>query len=301
MWVLLIPASVNACEICGCGSGTATWGINPGLQRHFIGIRTDWRFFKGLHPDLSDQNLPYTVKDRFTTHEIIGRYNWKKGLQFSVVIPYKFNYRYESEHYEDIKGIGDISMHLHWLAVKPGNNKWKHALMLSAGMELPTGKFEFSHEIPSTFQVGSGSLDQAYNVNYTLRNSRIGFNLEYSYRINGDADKNFSWGDGFNGVSRLMYLEIDDKNEGYIASVGISYDWSDVNLENKRFEIVSAYSGGELISLQSGIDFYTNNAAIGAEFGIPLAQEYADGLTNLQAQFNCKFLYFINKKQKSTK
>lgn len=293
---LICPAGVMACDVCGAGSGSDGWGINPGIQRHFIGLRSNWRYFDGIHPEVQNELSSLTIRDYFSTHDIVGRFNWKHGLQFSLILPYKYNFRYEGENYSEQKGFGDASFHLHWMAIKPQDKNWKHALLLSAGIKAPSGKFKFSHDTPSALQPGTGSWDIPLNANYTLRNSTIGINLESSFRINGRADEKFVWGNSSSSIARFLYLNIKDQ-QGYMVSTGISYDWSEPNLENELFQIESAYSGGETLNLLFGIDYYTRKANISLEFGFPVQQSFADGYTKLKSQAAIRLLYYINKKQ----
>jgi hypothetical protein len=68
-----------------------------------------------------------------------------------------------------------------------------------------------------------------------------------------------------------------------------------------KYQIRAAYSSGELLLLNGGIDYFNNKVAIGAEFGIPLINAMSEGYSAVKINCGIRLLVFINpiKKQKT--
>jgi hypothetical protein len=298
---LLVGHVVLACDACGCSSNGDGWGIMPNYNRHFAGMRFHYRHYHNEHPMNSSDNTSLSGDDHFYRADLQFRYTINRRFQIATVLPYRFNNRTEGESQLKKEGIGDVSVQFQFLPVLPGNGKLKHALQLTGGIEAPTGKFKFSHEVPVNMQMGSGSWDYLAGLSYTIRHRNIGFNAEGTYRMNGYSKSGYDWGNSYTVANRLFYNVSRDSSASLLPWIGMSYEHYESNIENMKYQIRAAYSSGELLLLNGGIDYFNNKVAIGAEFGIPLINAMSEGYSAVKINCGIRLLVFINpiKKQKT--
>lgn len=286
------------CDACGSTSNGDGWGIMPNYNRHFAGIRFNYRHYHNMHPMQSSDNTMLSGDDHFYRADLQLRYSINRRFQVATVLPYRFNNRTEGEIEMTKKGIGDVSVQLQYLPVLPGAGKVKHAVQLTAGVEAPTGKFLFSHDVPVNMQLGSGSWDYLAGLSYTIRYNKLGLSAEGTYRLNGDTESGYDWGNSYTAAGRLFCNVSRDSSSSVLPWAGMSYENYDTNIENMKYQIRAAYSGGELLLLNGGVDYFTSKLAIGAEFGIPMINKVSEGYSEVQINCGLRLLLFINQIKK---
>lgn len=307
LWCGLFAISMQACDACGCSIGRDSWGITPNNYRHFAGIRFQYRTFHNAHPASLSGNASDGMAsgdDYFMRAEVIGRFAILPRLQLFGSMPYRYNERVEDGISSVHNGIGDASMQLQWMALKPGCNAWKHALQLNLGGKAPTGNFAFSHEVPVAMQPGSGSWDWMTGINYTLRFKNAGFNIEANRRFNGYTEGGYDWGNSSAFSSKFFVTLYSDSTSVWMPWIGTSAEYFETNIENMKYQIRAAYTDGHLITGNAGIDFYSDKLGISLEAGLPVISELAEGYSTMKFHVGARVLFFIqnktnNKNQKS--
>jgi hypothetical protein len=292
-----LPFGINACDVCGCGANGTSWGIMPRQNSHFIGLRTQYRLFSNTHPPVTDEVFALGGEDKYLRMDISGRYVWSKRFQTLVALPYVMNVHTEDGVKTDFTGIGDISTIAQFMLIQPGCKVFSHALQISAGVKMPTGKFTFSHELPSTSQTGTGSWDYLTGINYTIRRYEVGMNLEAWHQFNGDTKDGFGWGDRTTVNMRLFYAIETDSLTTILPWIGFSGEHFDSNIENTKYNIRAAYSGGEMYNAIGGLDLFTQRFTCGLELGLPLGGNISDGYSRMKYHVGARFLFFIQNKK----
>ncbi|HEY8403708.1 MAG TPA: hypothetical protein VIK71_03770 [Flavobacteriales bacterium] len=292
---IMIYSFTSACDACGCAGGGDGWGIMPNYNRHYAGLRFQYRYFHNAHQDLHSI-LPNTVTgtDHFFRSDVLVRFALTERWQLTAILPYRYTNRTEEGLNTIQKGIGDASLYLQHLLIKPGENNWKHALQWNVGMKAPTGKFEFSHEVPSTLQNGTGTWDWVVGMNYTLRNARWGINTEVAYRFNGHTTGGYDWGNSHSELLKIFYAKMKEEIT-ILPWLGISSEYYGSNLENMKYQIRAAYTGGYLLNGLLGIDMYSPSVMFGVEAGQAIVNELSEGSSKQKWHFGARFIYFINK------
>ena len=292
-WCLIAVSNVAACDACGCGTGAMAWGIMPNNNQHFIGVRSKWRTFD-TKAHLIEGVLSGNSRDQFVRSEIVGRFSFKQRFQLQYSLPYTFASNIETTQ----QGIGDVAVSGNAFLLLPDEYKeWKHALQIGIGMEAPTGRFQFSHELPSIMQPGSGTWDYTLYGAYTVRYRDIGLAFEGGRKHNGTTKAFFRPGISRNLQGKLFYTYRKNDNR-VIPGVGIAYESWDRDMQDTRYNIFMAYSGGELATAQFSLDYFTPHWAAGVEYGKAIYQDIAQGNSALKNNVQLKLLYFfqINKK-----
>lgn len=292
---IITVGNVAACDACGCGTGAMAWGIMPNNNQHFIGIRSKRRAFD-TRAHLVEGVLTGHSRDQFFRNELVGRFSFKERFQLQFSLPYTYAKNAETTQ----QGIGDVALSGNMMLIRPHEySAVKHALQVGIGAEAPTGHFEFSHELPSIMQPGSGSWDYTLYGAYTLRFRDFGLALEAGRKQNGTTRGYFRQGISRNMQGKVFYTF--RKNDlRVIPGMGISYEHWDRDLQDTRYHIYMAYSGGELATAQLSLDIFTPRWAAGVEYGKSIYQNIAQGNSALKNNAQLKLLYFFQTLKRQT-
>ncbi|MEQ9169197.1 MAG: hypothetical protein RLO12_23285, partial [Fulvivirga sp.] len=198
-------------------------------------------------------------------------------------------------------GLGDPSLLLYY---QPFNNwasitaKWKHALLIGAGLKFPLGKHDEQDQgeiINRNFQVGSGSLDYLVSMNYTIRKNAIGFNVESGYKINTENEDGYEFGNQLNLSGYTFYL----KEFSWLSVLpygGVYFEHGQKHLSN-GFEQVN--TGGQATFASAGLQFYKGSMTLNLIYQTPLSQSFnADNVSLIESgdRFSIGFMINIAKK-----
>ncbi|MBL7943708.1 MAG: hypothetical protein JNM00_13125 [Flavobacteriales bacterium] len=295
---LVVWTSVMAaCDACGCGISGDGWGLTPYYNRDFFGIRPQYRHFMNQHPSIFEGNSPVTGEDHFLRTDLLGRWNPGKRWQLAAQWPWIRNERFEDDQHTIINGWGDLSAQVQFLPVLPGCADWKHAVQISFGAELPTGRFTMNHDIPVTMQTGSGSWDVLTSFSYALRYRNAGMAIDMTQRFNGYSRDGYDWGNAFIASAKLFYTWSKQQESTLIPWVALSAEQRQPDIENMDYGTRADYSGGHLAICNFGLDYFNGRYSLGCEAGIPVVNDLADGHTQLKTGLGLRLLVFIHKKR----
>lgn len=294
--IFLITNDAFACDICGCVLSGNYFGLLPQYRKHFVGIRTQFRSFHVEHPPLFANEQTIYSKDEAWTTESWARIKLSK-LQLFASIPFQYNFRNEQNNQWSNHGIGDLSLLIGTTLLKsPDTTKTsiKQTLFASAGLKCPTGNYNHSlnnytfSNIPG-FQMGTGSWDFPFSINYTLRYKKIGFNTESQYLLRTTNKQNYRFGNLFNVALRGFYWHYRPAFT-FLPSFALLFEHFQNDLRNHS---LVTYSGGYAALLDTGIDFYKSAFGINFHTTFPIQQRIAKNHLTLTPRFSLTFLYLF--------
>ncbi len=282
--ILFFPKSSNGCDACGCSSGGNFVGLLPQFNKKFVGLRLKNNLFKvnpenftglGSHDDDHHHQLPH--QNNYTTTELWARFYPAKRLQLMMFVPFSVNTKTEDGQTEQIKGIGDMSALLSVVVFNTTDSledNFRHALLLGAGVKLPTGKYQQRDDqkvayVPN-FQVGTGAYSLLMNVIYTARLGKFGFNSNLSYSGNGTAETDYHFGNTFNTAQTIFYW-IKTKHISLIPNAGIFYENAKVDTQ---YDSPQPYTGGRNTYGTFGSEFYFGRFALGGNYQLPINKQH---------------------------
>ena len=279
----------NACEVCGYGNAINAIGLLPQFSKSFIGVRYAYQTFTTTHPD--DKEIE---ADRFMQFELNGRYVISNRLQCSFSLPYAINQQKGSAHLQS-NGVGDITTFLTYTAIPTkniGKSNLYHALQFVIGFKLPTGKYknDFSS---STFNEhlypGSGSWDFIPALNYVITYKKFGLSIDFNSKFNSSNKLTYKMGNQFSGSMRWFYNKsLSSVNCIPFFALGFSKNNQDENAFNRV-----AYTGGEEINYQFGVDVKIKRYLIGFQYLKPLVQNWNEGYSRHEEKVSFRLLYFF--------
>lgn len=181
-------------------------------------------------------------------------------------------------------GFGDTRLYAMYSLI----NKQKHKLILSAGLNIPTGSIEIkgkdndmyaNQRLPYMMQLGSGTFDIMPGVTYLfskksfLFGSQVTGTFRPGYNSVGYAYGNDVTVNAWLGYRFLPWLSISARGEAYAADRIYGRD-------TKLFTIIEPDAkpknyGGKKVSAYGGLNIYLKkiaNSKLSFEYGLPIYQ-----------------------------
>lgn len=288
--------AANACSICGCSATGSYLGVLPQYQKHFIGLRYNYRSFETTHPYSIIPGLSGRKSaEKYQTVELTGRFVPAKRIQVLAVVPYQMLSRSINGTTNSSNGIGDVSA-MGYYSILSGKNaaskKVSQLLQAGVGIKLPTGRYTKpanENEESPQFNPGTGSWDKMVSAIYTLRGKKWGWLTDATFTLNGENRDGYQFGNKVSGTSRLFYAL--KRCKGTWMFHGGMY--AETARQDRQKGNAQAYTGGWIAMPGGGLDFFGNKWAAGFSYRHPGAQQLSDGYikSNGRLLFNVSILF----------
>ncbi len=287
---MLLYVHVMACDVCGCAPGNATLGIMPKSNKHLLGLGYQFNAFTSLPHHGDQQQKTFEV---FHQTQLWGRVTLKKRFQLLAFAPYKFQTRIQGDKKLVMKGLGDISLLANYIVVNSEpNKKRQHFIVTGLGVKLPTGEYNALDNglmIHPNMQIGSGSTDFQYYLQYTVRSKKIGLFSELNYYHNGRNDMQFSFGNRLNSTLRI-FKWFKKSSIMVLPQAGMSAEHAD---PDQLFKVNQDFTGGNSVLGSVGLDLYIQNFGFMLHAHIPIFQEVGNGHITNAPRVNLNFIYLF--------
>src|SRR5688572_14916977 len=174
---LLISHSGTACDVCGCALGGNYFGLLPGLNRNFVGLRWSQAKFYAHMNHHSEYLAEEYSNDTYQKVEAWGRFGIGKRVQLFAFVPYIINGMNGSIQKVKASGLGDVVVIGNYRVLTTADEEalFQHTMLVGGGVKLPTGKFDVEDQgklVNPNFQMGSGSVDFLVNAIYNVKYKR---------------------------------------------------------------------------------------------------------------------------------
>jgi hypothetical protein len=283
----LTPASLFACDICGCGVGNNYVGILPDFQKHIMGIRTRLSSMK-THIGVGGMNTYLTTQENYLTTEAWGGWNIHPRFRIMATVPYNHIEKTNQGITQRKNGIGDVTVTgFYQLLNKRRTTKNSkiliQSLWIGAGAKLATGQYNPSDkntQSPSVnlFQLGTGTYDITLNAMYDLRLQDMGVNINAGYKINTANRYAFRYGNKYN-LNVQGYHKFRLRDQWNLSpNAGIQYERSATD-RDQNIDVTS--SGGKVLFGTIGLESMLGRIALGLNWQTPLSQDMARGIVKV--------------------
>jgi hypothetical protein len=281
---ILVTASVaNACDICGCGAGSAYLGILPDFNTRIIGLRYRYNSVQ-THVGAQGTSTYLTTKERYRTAEIWAGWNFGKRWRLMAYVPVSFNSKTNQEEYASKTGLGDAGVQAMYHVLNTKNTVAERLLVqdlwIGAGVKLPTGKYEpadkeTSGQSANLFQLGTGSFDFLATTMYDVRLQDAGLNLSASYKMNTTNKYDYNYSNKLSTNAQLYYKFRIKKVLTVAPNIGAGYERSATDLD-EEYKVFN--SGGYVLFGTVGAELNYRKLAAGGNWQPPLSQNLAEGI-----------------------
>lgn len=284
---------IQACDICGCGIGTASFGIMPRFQGHFAGIRGQFRSFDSYHPPLFADSDPQISKERISTIELWSRIALGDRWQVFLNLPYQSVTKIEAGRKTLYAGAGDMAVMANYTLInRTDESRYTllHALQVGSGIKLPTGRRNIAEAdgyIIRNLQPGIGAFAVPVNAIYTLRKGKAGLHAELNYQHFFRDKDNYRFGDRFQQSAGAFLISKAGKVT-MLPNAGLVYAFA---AKDRKNGVPYDTSGGRAFSGRLGYDIYWRSVSFGLQALLPIWQQNVNGNVDLNSQLQATLLF----------
>ncbi len=266
-------STAEACDLCGCTSGTDMGGVLPQFQRNITGLRYREAHFRHTGSVLSQSGNDQVEEDVFRAADIWLRYFPSKRLQMILNVPYQHHQRYTSGANQGISGVGDFQLQALYTLVNTAPSPeypWRHLWMMGGGLKLPNAPYQQRNAdqllFPAAFQLGTGAYAGSAHLIYSLRYKRWGVQTDFNYRFHGENELSYQFGRQLFGGAQLFYW-LDYKSWMFLPQIG----WlAEAMAADKEYEMTVPHTGAQNQLLGLGLDAYYKRMLLGIQWRKPL-------------------------------
>jgi hypothetical protein len=269
------------CDACGCSASGGSMGFASMLNSNFVGIRYFKQRYRSRNALYSD--APWG-DENYNTTQIWARIPIVNSVQISFLIPYHSHNRIIEDGFQEISGLGDITVIAMYeiYRTKKDSAIFSHSLQIGAGLKAPTGAFTTLNNTGSvnkSFQLGTGSWDFQFLSEYIIRRKKIGLNTMLNYVWKSENNLFYRYGNQVNYAATMFYLF--DKNKvSFAPQFGIAGEIYASNFHHKQIEKLTK---GEVLFGRIGLEVGRKNWSLGVNGMLPISQNLAS--KNIEAAY----------------
>jgi hypothetical protein len=280
--IFFVSLSVNACDICGSGSGSGYTGILPDFYKCIAGVRYRYNYLR-THLGAGGNATYLTSNEKYHTMEIWGGWALSDKIRIMGTLPYSINKKINQGIARGKNGISDISLAAYYKLLDKATtvlNKKQltQTLWIGSAIKLPTGEYNpedksSTNQNANLFQLGTASVDYSLAAMYDVRLQNTGLNVSATYKMNTSNKYHYRYGNKLN-VSTQVYHRFTLGSLVIAPNTGLQFETAQQDTDN-RFKV--DLSGGKALLGTVGIEGSLGKIAIGANFQTALLQHLANG------------------------
>lgn len=279
------------CDACGCAATSASNGIENLMASNFIGVRYFHQFYKAKENAFSNQ---LSQKQSFNTIQLWARIPIHKKIDVSVSLPYHFHEK-NGQNKTSISGIGDLNVMgiVKIIQPKETTQSIKQSLSTAIGVKIPMAKFnqQNAETTNPSFQLGTGSWDTQFALNYQLTYSNSSVQFVTDYNLKGENKKQYKFGNQWNQLVQIQHLFV-QKNIKLLGKIGFQ---NELYYANQQFNEKIPKSKGDAQFLKFGIEGVNNRFNYGIEYYQPIKSNLNSGEVEIKNRFGVFLNYNLSK------
>ncbi len=292
MLVLLCPVMTKACDAWGCGIGGGGFGLLSLYRNNFVGLS-----YGGLPFRSKLSSGEYTgTEDVFHLLELQLRYEVLPGWRVDAFMPYRYNVRVSPDGDETLEGLGDLRFGVNYvladnrpLGKQGGSWYWEAGLVVST----PTGAYRADlldqRFLPDNFNLGRGALGYGLRSALVFNHQRVGLSLSGRHLRYAKSDTHYRFGAETSLAAQVFSQFSYDPHWKLIPFVGLNYERTAANQTVDASPVHA--TGGKALLAAAGLNVRYDDFTIGVVASLPLAQDYAEGMTELGLSRQVQILY----------
>ena len=272
-------SSVVACDACGCGIIGGGFGLPSVYRNNFVGLSYRYLPFRAR---LTSGEYTGT-EDAFHQTELQLRYEALPGWRVDVFLPYRNNRRRSPDGDETLSGLGDARLGAAYvladnraIGINGASWYWEFGGTLS----LPTGTYDAdlpdNRFLPDNFNLGRGAVGYGAQTALVVSSGRYGLALNARRTTYAKSTTYYRFGAETALAARVFGQLSYGPRWKIIPFIGVSYERTDTN-RSVDDQPVHA-TGGTAWPATAGVNVRYNNVILGLRAGLPLAQNYSDGM-----------------------
>ena len=286
--ILILPIQLNACDVCGGGSGASGIGLFWAQPRSSIQLTSMLQRFQTDHGDhiyTRDQFLSFSLLFR---HRLTGRWFGQ------VALPYQSNFRDGRSGVQSKSGLGDSRLSAHWIAWKKENSGGAGYVEIGGGIILPTGSYDANihdHNLPENFNPGKGSWGWIIQPQANVTFGRISCIVQSEWKAYAPTPGGYRFGQeisaaGVVALNGLQWISIK-----WIPWIGNSFQWIETDHYGNGLHVFG--TGGRAWMGSIGMQCIRSNLALGVNAQLPITQSFSSGEVNALTRASVNLGWFF--------
>ena len=269
--ILNYRALEEECDVCGCAAGSGSSGFESLLDPQFIGIK-----YFGQHYRAKENMFvnDLTQDQYFNTFSIWGKIPITKKISLYGSLPYHFNEKKTLNGDISISGVGDANVMGIYQILNSQNTY--HQLNGGVGVKIPLGKFDEKgvSGVNPSFQLGTGSWDYQFVLNYQFQKNLFALMLNTDYTIKTDNKKHYQFGNQWNYAATGFHRIWRNENSVFSGKIGLQ---GEVFTSNKQFSEKLPETSGNAFYGKVGFEASYKKWSLGTELMLPIHSDLASG------------------------
>lgn len=295
LFILLFthPYASKACDVCGGVSNGFNLDLTGQQASNSIGVGYRFIPYKSSSSEFSKNSMVNMV-------DIYGSYSPVKNLVIISSLSYLRSNIYEGDVSKKYSGLGDMSILFNYKVLskvpyRNGNNK--HGLSISAGIELPTGKYINDADNLPLQQIGSRSVDFLLGLNYQVSLDRWWISNSTILKLNTNNKSDYRFG---NSIWNAVYGAYSIQKTKHLIRPMIGFDLIHQQ-KNVKENIYQEMTGGTMVRGVVGLSYKVKDFQVSALTQIPIYQHMNNPTVRFLPDLSIKLFYILptSKKQKS--
>lgn len=257
------------CDACGCSVSSGSSSLENLLYANYIGVKYVHQYYRAQE-NLFAKDL--NEKQTFNTVQLWARVPISKQIEVFGSLPYH-SHQKKGKNETKINGVGDMNLMGIYKLILPNasvEKMVKHQLSAGLGIKIPLAKFDQTSTGTAnpSFQLGTGSWDTQFALNYQLGYRKLAVQVGTDYTLKGENKKEYKFGDQWNQIVQVQAFLV--KNEAMILLGKVGFQ-NELFYSNQEFNERLPKTKGDLQLLKFGIEGAYSKFSFGMEYYQPLA------------------------------
>jgi len=282
---MLINGSVFACDSCGSSGLSSGVGIFTGLQNNTFGLQYRFAHFE------SAPNMGASA-DYFHQWNLSGSVFVSPKWKVALSVPFKYNYRINSDEKLSLNGIGDGILMNSFVLFNDKPLKDNQLLYwdFGLGVKVPSGIYNpeiHKENLPENFNLGTGNWGILFQSNLQYKSNRTGLVLRNTFLTNTKTKTDYQFGNQFNSNLSLFYRAIDKAKFQLIPYIGGAFEAT--SIDKYANENTVHGTGGKGLFGSVGCQAIVENMVFAFGLQQPIYQSFAQDEVLAKGRFSFDF------------
>lgn len=279
------------CDACGCSASGGGMGFSSMLNKNFVGLRYFYQSYTSR--DGVFNNSPW-IDENFNTLQIWARVPVYNNVQVSVQVPYHFHNRSLTSGYQEINGLGDVTvlgLYTVYQTAADSTTTYSHTLQLGGGVKAPIGQYDGANNgsVNPSFQVGTGSWDYLLAAEYIAKHNNLGLNAMANYVFKTENNQQYRFGNQLNYAATLFYM-VQGSTFTLVPQAGLA---GEVYASNSQFNETLANTKGDILFGKLGVEAGLGNFSVGLNGMLPISQNLTGGRVEANYRWSLNLNYSL--------
>ena len=288
---LLSPASLYACDACGCSANGPGIGLLTDYRNNFIRLGYFSTHFVSS-PEHGNQNTDYFRQlDLAARFSLDPKGRWRMDLH----LPYGMNLRHTKSETISLEGLADVRINVNYALLNNSAPGTWGALYLEAGIgtSIPLGSYDpdiRQRNLPENFNTGRGAMGYLFQANGVWTYQKSGLVINNNYQLNSSTDNGYQFGSSYH-TQATVFHELRKGSLAFVPNTGVGFE--SVAPDTYANNNTVPETGARGLFFAAGLNVKSGNAFSGIAWAYPFRQTYSNGIIEAKGRLSCHVTFIF--------